>query len=401
MAAIRRSLWRTLITWMRVVLPPWWTVTLFVAGLIGCELLAHFFMYRIADWDGLQFHKNALLLHQPRDTWLAVGLVMYGCYRVGAMHPFFRPEYAEWLGQTPWSGRLPLPLGPVYLVPQDAVIFLLAWLVSLDTSKFGFHALVVLFLLPYLVALIAPLRVMDATAHAYLIAYGLAAAVWLGLPSPNATLVLIALCFVAWHGLPTSLNGFAWNVAPMLWEHLSPMMRFKRNSAALSKPLGYPFAQLSPRPEFMAISSREALLLSWLAACWLWALASNIPDGQERAKVCIVVAIAGILVSALGRSLAYFLEYRPPISLLGRLVTGQWIIPGHDRAWLPIGCAVLVAIATMLTSSHFPGSIIGPLALGLGLTLLLGMPPRLRDWALTGNHRIVANTSRRNEFIEL
>jgi hypothetical protein len=62
---------------------------------------------------------------------------------------------------------------------------------------------------------------------------------------------------------------------------------------------------------------------------------------------------------------------------------------------------VLLATATILGSSESHGLIVGPLALCLGLTLLLGMPPRLRDWALTGNHRIVASPSRRSEFIEL
>jgi hypothetical protein len=156
----------------------------------------------------------------------------------------------------------------VYLVPQVGLICLLLWLVSLDHSKLGFHALVVLFLLPYLVAFIAPLRVMGATAHAYLMANGLAAAVWLGFPSPGATLVLIGLCFVAWHALPISLNGFAWNVAPMLWERLRPTLSLKKVSPAPHKAIGFPQAQLSPRPEFMEISWPEALLISWLAAGW-------------------------------------------------------------------------------------------------------------------------------------
>jgi hypothetical protein len=123
MASASRSRWQAPVTWMRVVLPPWWSVILFAVGLVACELLAHWAMrgfegWGVVNWDDVQSREFAWLVHRPRDGWLAAGVIAYGLYRVMAMHPFYRPAYAEWLSQTPWHGRLPLALGAG--VPRSA-----------------------------------------------------------------------------------------------------------------------------------------------------------------------------------------------------------------------------------------------------------------------------------------
>ena len=57
-----------------------------------------------------------------RDGLAAVIMAAYGVFRVAAFHPVFRPKYRGWLEQTPWTGRKPLPLGPIHLVWQDVVV---------------------------------------------------------------------------------------------------------------------------------------------------------------------------------------------------------------------------------------------------------------------------------------
>ena len=405
MATRRRGWWRTLRDWMRVVLPPGSVITTFLIGLVGLEALAHSLLAAPEFLDPKQYREAVLLVHAPRNALLGIGLVMYGAYRVVAMHPFFRPEYAEWLSQTPWHARLPLPLGPVRLVPQDGVVFLLAWLVSLHASALGLNALVALLLCPYLLAMILPLRAMKATPYAYLIAFGLATAVWLTIPSTAATLVLIALYVVAWHGLPGSLNGFAWNVSPefyRVYRTVTPMLAIRpsKRTAPARQPVGFPFAQLSPRPELMTISPSEALLISALAGWLLLAATSHIPDAGERASVCVVLSTWGIIGAAFARAVTYFFEYRPPISLLGRIATRRLIIPGFDVALVPFAAAASVLLAAGVASPWLSPAYTGPLALAAAWSLLIGMPPSLRDRALTGNHRIVG-AARRSEFIEI
>lgn len=392
-----------LVDWMRVVLPPPLVLAIYALGLVLCEILAHTLAAGLGlkQWDSAEMRALILALHQSRDGWLVIGLVVYGCYRVAGMHPFYRPDYAQWLSLTPWDGRLPLPLGPVHLVPQDGVVLLLAWSITLHDSQASFGMLAAALLIPYLLMLMQPFRVMGATTQAYAIAYGLALAVWLGPATFSGLLVLLALYGVALTGLPKSLRGFAWDVNPRLWEVVGPQLKNKTGKAAPPKPLAYPFTQLSPQPSFASISLGEALLVSWLAASWTVALTGHVLLTEDRDVFCTAVAGLGIVGASLGRTMVYFIEYRSPISLLGRIATRRWIIPGFDRALLPIGCALLVALADMMLSRFLPGSIIGPLTLGTGLTLLLCMPPRLQDWALTGNHRIVGNVTKRTEFIEI
>ncbi|MBI3099708.1 MAG: hypothetical protein HYY93_15975 [Planctomycetes bacterium] len=44
---------------------------------------------------------------------------MYGLFRLGFTHPRIVPGYVDWLLQTPWSSRRPLPFGSVTLDRRD------------------------------------------------------------------------------------------------------------------------------------------------------------------------------------------------------------------------------------------------------------------------------------------
>ncbi len=299
MAGGSRPFWRACVTWLRVVLPPWWSVVLFLVVLIAFELLAHTLLRGPTYREATQ-PKLDLMLHTPRDIWLAFALVFYGFFRVLAKHPLFRPAYAEWLAGTPWHGQLSLPLGPIHLLPQDGLILLAAWLVSRHDSRLDVHALAALCMLPYLFGLIVALRMTGAGAHAYLVSYGLAAAVWLGLPSPGATLLLIPLYCVGWHGLLISLRGLALNESPRLREAFRKFAIIKPSATPVQrKTIGFSLAQLGPGADYLAISLGESLLISWLVAAWVFALASRNPDPGERVAIGYVTALMGVGLAAL------------------------------------------------------------------------------------------------------
>ncbi len=401
MATARRSLWRALVSWMRVVLPPWWVVLFFFTGLIACEALAHGIARGAEHWNQPLDHSMDVIVHRPRDMWLVFALAAYGFYRVVTKHPLFRQEYAQWLSQTPWSERLPLPLGPVSLIPQDGVVFLFCCLWTWHASILSVHALLAALFIPYLLALAIAMRVMGATVHAYLILFGMGMAIWLRIPSAEASLTLAATYVVGMHGLLQSLRGFAWNVSPRLWRVARPLLTFKKIPPDPSRMIDFPIAQLSPGPEFESISTIESLAVSVLCAWWLYVVAGY--SYREQTEIEFGYVAAGVIVAgtAIVRCVIYFREYRAPISLLGRLATRQWIFPAYDRAWLPMVLAALLAYATFSLAALAPLTVGGPICLGIGMAILLGMPPSMRDWALTGNHRIVANATRRNEFIEL
>jgi hypothetical protein len=288
-------------------------------------------------------------------------------------------------------------------VPQDGLILIAAWLVSRHDSQFNFHAVVALFAMPYLIGLAVALRATGGRPHAYLLGYGLAGAVWFGLPSLAATLLLILLYGVAWHGLPISLQRLTLNDSPRIREVLRSLTLVKPTTpSSRRKIVGFPLAQLGPQVDYAAISVGESLLLAWLAAAWLYAAVSRSPNAEERVTVAYTLAQAVVLVAALVRLIVYCSEFRPPLTLAGRLATRRWLIPGYDRVWLPMACALAVILA--INFLFFEGVRqyeLAPLALGLSLSILLAMPPRLSDWALTGQHRIVADPLARTEFIEI
>jgi hypothetical protein len=402
MAAAARSIWRKSITWLRVVLPPWWSLATFAGVLAILELFAHTVLRGTSHWD-VDTRELALLAHSPRDVWLAAALVFYGAFRVLARHPSYRPAYAEWLARTPWHGQLALPLGPVHLMPQDGLILLAAWLISRHDSRLDFHCVAALLMLPFLFGLVVALRATGATAHAYLLAYGLAAAVCAGIPSPASTPLLIPLYCLGWHGLTISLRGLAAGVPSRLRQALRSLGMVKRSELPVTRnTIGFPLAQIGPRFDYPAISPRESLLISWLIAAWVYALSSRVPNPVDRAEIAYTLAQAGVIVAALVRVKIYCSEYRPPITLAGRLATRRWIIPGYDRVWLPlVFAAVAILPLNLLAIMGVREFEFGPLALGLGFSISLGMPPRLGDWALTGDHRIAADPFTRAEFLEI
>ncbi len=83
----------------------------------------------------------------------------------------------------------------------------------------------------------------------------------------------------------------------------------------------------------------------------------------------------------------YATLYRAPISILGRICTGRWIIPGYDVCSVGPFLSLVGAIAVYALT---PREISPSLAITTSLLLALITPPGLAQWRLTGKHRIVA-----------
>ena len=93
----------------------------------------------------------------------------------------------------------------------------------------------------------------------------------------------------------------------------------------------------------------------------------------------------------MGRLASFLNYYRPPISVLGRIRTGRWIIPGFDRCLVGPVLAVLAAstVLGLCQEAQVPQEITASLGITTVLLVTLTTPPRLREWRLTGEHRIV------------
>jgi hypothetical protein len=88
---------------------------------------------------------------------------------------------------------------------------------------------------------------------------------------------------------------------------------------------------------------------------------------------------------------AYCNGYAPPINIWGRLTTGRLIIPGYDQVVLAPFAVLAVGIAAWYVPLwlEFNPIFATPIALAMMWWIIWGMPPSLRQWRLTGNHRIV------------
>src|SRR5262245_39521995 len=107
--------WHRWHRWLRLVWPPGILVVLLMVPFVFTELFALWTAAELNAWSILP------TLHLPRDWCLLFAAATIGAVRVLMTHPIFQDEYREFLARTPWDRTKPLPLGPVHIVPQDAL----------------------------------------------------------------------------------------------------------------------------------------------------------------------------------------------------------------------------------------------------------------------------------------
>ncbi len=366
----------------RVLLPP--------TGI----LLGFFLTYLLALLPTLLLAQlnNLARIDQPRPDLavLVVGVMAFGTYRALAFHPVVRTGYRRWLSLGPWQRSKPLPAGPVGLVWEDGALVLASTPLARALGGLDPLALPILFLSAYLLAL-APLlnRVTRGWPFGYAIAFGLGLVVRMAHWPPAALAVASATYLVAWLGLQRSLERFrGWDT-----DRLDATADRLSATNSESKALGWPYDVLSPRfPGEPNVRTSDAVLSSLLAGWVLYALTSVLPAGLPvRTDLPIMVLWTVIVVLAFARISIYVGEYRPPLTLVGRIATLRPILPGYDRVFL-------APLATLLVGLLVPGELrfwavprdfIPPITLTLAMLVGLLTGPRLREWRLTGTHRIV------------
>src|SRR5205823_2709487 len=141
--------------------------------------------------------------------------------------------------------------------------------------------------------------------------------------------------------------------------------------------------------------SADALLISMLAGWWVYSLQAWFPN-----PFFLQMAFMQSVIFVFFRFVNYRRGYAPPISLAGRLATFRWIIPGYDQIFLgPVfalfGTGVGAALAMWLGGG--PGE---ATALAIFFLALLGLssPPSLKQWRLTGQHRLESGHSKPSQL---
>ncbi len=193
--------------------------------------------------------------------------IVYAGFRVYAFHPAFSKTYHDWLKQTPWRWGLPLPFGPLHLVPQDLVVVGIL-------SGFGWRHLSedwwlvpCAFLAMHSFCMMSSFLRTGLNLHAYVLAFGLGGVVWLLDDPLRLKLLLLGLYGVSFHGLRRSLKQYQdWD-----WVKFNERLGCDPEGQR-SRRLGWPFDSLGPHLEPHPVS------LGWAAAwgslpvggCWVW-----------------------------------------------------------------------------------------------------------------------------------
>jgi hypothetical protein len=366
---------RRILSRFRTVAPPAWTVA-FVMIVFGV-----FIIPRVVF--GLQ---PAQPPDSPPRRFLIFCSVLLGVYRVIAFHPYFRQNYLRWLKSTPWNVRKPLPLGPVELVPEDAlgiglIILLGATLPAPRSIEF-----VNVFLFSHLLTLVVTFWRTGVAGVGYiaLMLLGFVPLLWWR-PWLNL-LVLVGIYLLVHEGLWRALKRFPWETEGILID-----LKLVQKTEVSSE-CGWFFDRFHRDINTAnGISRIDALLGCMLGSWWLFVLAWLSPNPAQRFGFLIFATTAFTMVSSLIRFAIYIQGCRPPISFWGRLGTFRWIIPGFDQIYVaPIG-SLLVSPAALLLfrNSQIPAEICLSIAAGLTVLIALICPPRLRRWRLTGRQRLV------------
>jgi hypothetical protein len=219
--------------------------------------------------------------------------------------------------------------------------------------------------------------------HAYLMAFLFSGLIpfW---NSPVGLSVVFALMYaVVLHGKRETLVSFH------DWSGLKEQVLkvLKKSSSQNDKVLGWPYDRLAPTLA-NAGTFRESLAISTLVTWWAFLAVACI---WPQEPTPLVLACLGTGFGAFTRLVIYLAGYAAPLSLRGRLVTGQLIIPGFDIVWIAPGLMVLLAGVVFLSSLiwSLPFSVCVAIIVFGSMMIGLKCPPDLNEWKLTGNHHIV------------
>ncbi|MEO0586551.1 MAG: hypothetical protein AAF078_02835 [Planctomycetota bacterium] len=338
-------------------------------------------------------------LHWAMAIALSVVLAVACAWRVSAFHPHYLSGYRQWLEQSPWSVRLPLPLGAVGPTAWDAAVVLAiaAWLWVMH--GFDPRWALVFSLLGFAVPLLPVVSVRVA---------GLSL---VGLPLlwyPHGSVTVACVLLTAWVvvlavDMRRELAKFPF--ADDAWKR-SPLVELRRRAIGKMK---WPFDKVGPvhrrlPGESQAFDIDVPPWGLWLAVGWLawvghaitWSSARGVDPlavaevGEDEAPILlVVVGLGGVLVTG-GRLLvygAYAPGARPPMTLLARIVTGRLLIPRWDVVWLG-------PLATLLCSYGSAVALIGlrvPMEFAVPAWILATLLPAVtigpdpRRWRYTGH----------------
>ena len=419
--------------WLRVISPAGWVV---LGTWALCALVVVVQLLSLTLFGG-----NATVTESRSKAAVGVrfltcaGAIAYACLRAWYFHPAARKGYYHWLCLMPWQAPRRLPLGPITLCIQD-VFWMLLLLAPVLACGSTWGALVALglavctycMLMSYTFLRIGPYwagyacwLLFSSVAWTACLAYfdfvhvlgqGLNQDQWFtDRVAPNllaaSFLFLGVLCAISQFALRQQLRRFPWGSGAEAPTNLFTLELTDVKVAGRQRRLGWPLAIMRPN----LVLSTPLAPVERVAICFFLAIQlgcfTNIlvhirqltdrhADAIEDSRPILFILTTFVSLCCWVPSILTGIPYyRSPISLLGRLATRHWIIPGYDRRWIKPGVSSWIVVAGGLMTWQVPGFVI---AIVFGTTLLVGLwnsfaKPNLDEWSLLGQYRLVNRRS--------
>ncbi len=313
-----------------------------------------------------------------RSGFIATAAGCYALYRLVRFHPVCNRGYRAWLALSPWTAGKPLPLGPVHLVWQDAIVIgvlcaLAKWHAHVDpllpAGVFG---------LVYFIGMTLLLNFTNCPVFCLMLGF-----LWPALVLPCMSgwpmiWLIAALLVVIWQGYLKSRKAFT--RAPRSEKSI---WRTELSIGGMSN-VGWPYARLSPKFSSPPVSISASFFISILIGWWYYCTILRFQFPPMREVIVVFAALA-----ALFRLLGYCVSVAPSFNLWGRLVTGRFIVPGFDKVFLtPLAVVLLAIVGDVVinrSGTWYPEA--ESCVFALLWFVLLGGGPTYRKWILTGQHR--------------
>jgi hypothetical protein len=378
------------------VWPPAFAVIAFVIG-YGLVEATLWFIESLSRHPGARFEDDTEI-GNIRTGIVILASCFYAFYRLRRFHPVWNAPYASWLQSSPWTARKPLPLGPVHLVWQDAVVIGALCVLAHRSEAENTLVPLLTFGLLYLLGMTVTLGFTRTWAPCLVLGFLWPAFLLLpGMMRPPAAGLVTAIVVVIAYGHFRSLQTFPWKKGG---DVVPAVLRLKRAKSPLeveirieslsespsgSAPrLGWPFASLSPKGCRKPIAASTSLALSALFGWWTYCATT----GLDAAEIGPLLLIFGF-IAALLRYVIYCAAVVPPFNIWGRLVSGRLIVPGYDRVCVtPLAVIALATVGTIMVqhSGLWSREVMACWMAALWFALLHG-GPTLPKWILTGQHR--------------
>jgi hypothetical protein len=330
----------------------------------------------------LKIPADSLLLPCMRAGILFLFSIYYGAYRVWHFHPFYNKRYSKWLATSPWNIKKPLLLGPIHLTLTDLLaIVILMFLVYSNNlpNKLPFILPVIFFLLSYMLFLLFTFEKEQAV-YVFLFFFLLPFTIYPIRHLVVAVGILVLIYVILYLGLRNQLRSFPWNSS--YWQ-LEPKEAIKKQDLR-TKVILWPYSTLRAYEPLTGIKVSTALLISALVTWFFHALCKNSYNIVGASFLLPFVFYASFI-----RWCIYLRpDYSPPISFLGRIWNKRFIIPGYDKIFIAPVCLIIVSIVIFITFFKSGLRSIWAFDVSLFLMLLLAftLPPKLKDWRLTGHY---------------